>query len=85
MGAALDEAAPGARRVVIDLSAVPLIDSTGLGVLVLASKRLPSDRPPLVVCRRRVLEVFLLTGRDRVFVLCDTAEEPLAAATLGLA
>lgn len=65
------------KRVVVDLSDCGFIDSTGIGVLVAASKRLRTDTPPAVVCQGRVREVFLLTGLERVFALCDSVEEAL--------
>jgi anti-sigma B factor antagonist len=68
------------RRLVVDLSECSFIDSTGLGVLVAARKRLRTDAPPAVVCQAKVREVFLITGLDRVFALCDTVEEALAVA-----
>jgi anti-sigma B factor antagonist len=68
------------KHLVVDLSDCGFIDSTGLGVLVAASKRLRTETPPAVVCQGRVREVFLLTGLERVFVPCDTVEEALALA-----
>ena len=73
----------GVRRVVVDFSATTYIDSTTLGVLLGALKRL---RPlegggDLVIVSAdpnilRILEVTLL---DRVFTTYDTVAEALAA------
>lgn len=69
----------GATAIVVDLSATTLIDSTSLGVLLGAMKRL-RDRDGqirLVVSRpelRRVLEITML---DRIFELYETQEEAL--------
>ncbi|MBV9411586.1 MAG: STAS domain-containing protein [Acidimicrobiia bacterium] len=63
----------GCRRLVIDMSELMLIDSTGLGVLVGVLKRaLQYDgemvlRSPRSATRR----VFDLTGLDRVFTVID--------------
>jgi anti-sigma B factor antagonist len=71
--------AEGYSRLVLDLSAVRYIDSTGLGVLVGVSRRLPGDglltiahAPATVV---RLLE---LTGLDRRFETFLTVEDALA-------
>ena len=73
--------ADGARRIVVDLSAVTFLDSTALGVLVGGAQRLPDDGALLIVCGddrlRRTLEI---VGLDRVFAVHPTLEEALAAA-----
>lgn len=68
---ALEPALEGARRVVVDLSGVRFIDSTGLSVLVRAHRRLAHDGGGLVVRRpsemaARVLDV---TGLDELFTV----------------
>lgn len=67
----------GARRLAIDLSAVGLLDSTGLGVLVGAVKRLRGHGGDLViVCdENRIRKVFELTRLDRAIDLYQTIEE----------
>jgi len=61
---AFDEAArAGARRVLVDLCAVPFLDSTVLGVLVAAARRF--DPLVLAVGDVRVLRVLEITGLDR--------------------
>ena len=72
----------GARRVVVDLSAVTFIDSTALGVLIGVGKRLLRARGSLgIICPqggvRRLLE---LTSLDSVFVIYATRKEALSAA-----
>jgi anti-sigma B factor antagonist len=69
---------PGAS-VVVDLSEVPFIDSTGLGVLVTSLKhvREANGRLDVVVTRPRVLKVFSLTGLDGVIPLHSTLDEAL--------
>jgi anti-sigma B factor antagonist len=70
----------GASAVLVDLSDVTFLDSTGLGVLVGAMKRLRATRRPLRLVAprsdvRRLLEITLL---DRVFGIDATMEDALA-------
>jgi anti-sigma B factor antagonist len=66
----------GAKHVVVDLSRVEFLDSTGLGVLVGALKRLRAVNGTLgLVCaHERLLKIFRITALDRVFALYDTVE-----------
>jgi len=68
-------------RVVVDLTDVAFIDSTGLGVLVATLKhvREVDGHLHVVVSRPRVLKVFTLTGLDAVIALHPTLDEALAA------
>jgi anti-sigma B factor antagonist len=70
----------GARRVIVDLSRVEFLDSTGLGVLVGALKRLRGvGGELLLVCaQERLLKIFRITGLDRVFTLYDTVDAAVA-------
>jgi anti-sigma B factor antagonist len=66
----------GARNVVVDLGRVDFLDSTGLGVLVGAHKRL---RPvggtfSLVCAKESLLKVFRITALDQIIPLHDTVE-----------
>ncbi len=68
------------RRLVIDLSAVDFIDSTGLGLLVATARRLPVGAPFVVVCHtEKVREVLLMTGLDRIFTIYGTRSEAVEA------
>jgi anti-sigma B factor antagonist len=73
----------GARHVVVDLSRVEFLDSTGLGVLVGALKRLRAVNGTfkLVCAHERLLKIFRITALDRVFELYDTVEAATAAPT----
>jgi anti-sigma B factor antagonist len=71
----------GAQRLVVDLSAVPFIDSSGLGALISGLKRL---RPrggslDLVCSRANVVRTFKVTGLLGVLGLYAKREEALAA------
>ncbi len=75
--AVLDLIQNGSRQVVVDLRGVEFMDSTGLGVLVGALKRLREQEGDLVlVCTEGpVLKILTLTGLDRVFPIHrDVAE-----------
>jgi anti-sigma B factor antagonist len=69
----LDLIDDGARTIVIDMTQLALIDSTGLGVLVGVLKRVLQHGGDLVLRSpqrgaRRVIEI---TGLDRVFTIVD--------------
>jgi anti-sigma B factor antagonist len=67
---------------VVDLSAVGFIDSTGLGVLVTTLKHVREAGGTLdvVVTAARVHKVFALTGLDVVIPLHDTLDGALRQA-----
>jgi anti-sigma B factor antagonist len=70
----------GNRCIIADLTATDFLDSTGLGALVAALKRLRmKDGEIRVVCTAgHVRKVFEITSLDRVFPMHDTVEEALA-------
>lgn len=67
----------GARKVVVDLTGVSFVDSTALGVLVGAYRRLRESGGELrlVVTEPRILKVFEITDLVRVFPITDSVEE----------
>ncbi|KQY58124.1 anti-sigma B factor antagonist [Aeromicrobium sp. Root495] len=71
----------GATRLVIDVEKVDFLDSTGLGVLVGALKRVRADGGSLdIVCtQERILKIFQITGLDKVFGLHASVDEARAA------
>lgn len=71
----------GARSLVVDLSRVDFLDSTGLGVLVGALKRVRSANGDLnVVCTtERIRKIFEITGLGTIFGLHTTVDEAIAA------
>lgn len=72
----------GQYHLVVDLSGVTFMDSTGLGVLVgrLKQIRLGDGSMRLVCAHDRVLKVFVITGLDKVFEIYPTVGEALSAA-----
>lgn len=84
----LDEQIQAGRTdLVVDLSDVTFLDSTGLGVLVgrLKFARTHGGSLRLVGTAERVLRVFAITGLDKVFEIHPDLESALAAADEGQA
>ena len=75
---AIEGAAP---RVLVDLSEVTFVDSTGVGVLVGALKRARENGGDLHFCgaKARVQRVFEITGLLRLLPLFDSREAALEA------
>jgi anti-sigma B factor antagonist len=73
---------PAASQLVIDLSAVTLIDSAGLGALIsLRNRATRANRRIGLICPERLRRLFQITGLRRAFLLGDE----LAAARRALA
>lgn len=72
--------ADGHHRVVLDLEAVDFLDSTGLGVLIGVLRRINAVGGELrLVCSTpRILDLFTLTGLDRVFDLRASVDDATA-------
>jgi anti-sigma B factor antagonist len=67
----------GHTHLIIDVQKVEFLDSTGLGVLVGALKRVRADSGSLdIVCtQERILKIFEITGLDKVFGLHTSIED----------
>jgi anti-sigma B factor antagonist len=78
---ALDELIEkGARSVVLDLSETSFIDSTALGAIVGANKRLaPEGGLELVCTNAHVLRIFGYAGVDDILSIHDSRDAALAA------
>jgi anti-sigma B factor antagonist len=70
----------GATEVIVDLTDATFIDSTTLGVLIGAVRRLRANEGRLsVVCNdRNVARTFELSGLDRVFDIFPTRDQAIA-------
>jgi anti-sigma B factor antagonist len=68
--------AAGTTMLIVDLTHVEFLDSTGLGVLVGGLKRVRSQDGDLaLVCtQRRILKVLEITGLTKVFTIHDSVE-----------
>ncbi|MCU0301054.1 MAG: STAS domain-containing protein [Candidatus Nanopelagicales bacterium] len=73
--------AEGRAHLVIDLSGVSFLDSTGLGVLVkgLKGAREADGWLRLVVTSERIRKIFDITGLDAAMPLFDTVDDALRA------
>lgn len=73
--------ATGAAWLVVDLRAVPFMDSTGLGVLVGRLKVVRARRGSMriVATSSRMLRVLSITGLDTVFPVHPSVSEALAS------
>lgn len=71
----------GVHSVVVDLSDVAFLDSTGLGALVEARSATTEagGTLPLVCAQERILKLFAITGLDGVFSIHATLEDAVAA------
>lgn len=67
----------GATNIVVDLTATDFLDSTGLGAVVAAYKRVRAHdgQLKLVATSSRVKRVFEITNLDRVVPICASVEE----------
>lgn len=67
-------------RIVVDLEGVDFIDSTGLGVLIGARKRvrLHEGDVKLVCNEPRIVKVFEITGLDQVFQIHGSLSDAVA-------
>ena len=77
----LTEILADGRSVVVDLTDVGFLDSTGLGALV-SARTSAAERGaslPLVCTHERILKLFTITGLDGVFAIHATVDEAVAA------
>ena len=75
----------GGRRILVDLTGVAFMDSTGLGVLVDAAKALRSSGGQMVLVADdpRVTRVIEITGLQRVFRIERSLPEAVQKLVLG--
>ena len=74
----LGQISRGHDRIVLDLSGVDFVDSSGLGAMVSCLKRI-GDKGDLVLfgLRDKVMSLFRLTRMDRVFQIFPSQEEAI--------
>ncbi len=65
------------KRLVLNLTEVPYMDSSGVGTLVEVFRRVSGYKGKMVLCglTSRVLSVFEITKLDRFFTICETEEQ----------
>ncbi|MFQ5612463.1 MAG: STAS domain-containing protein [Anaerolineae bacterium] len=78
-----DLADKGAKQIIVDLSGVPFIDSSGLAALVSGLKTLGGDANNLKLAapQSQARLLFELTMFDRVFQIYDSIEDAQASNT----
>jgi anti-sigma B factor antagonist len=71
----------GERRLVIDLTDVSFLDSTALGVLIGAVKRVRSRGGALAIVNTdsSIAKTFEITGLDQIFTILGTREDAMGA------
>jgi anti-sigma B factor antagonist len=67
----------GRIRIIVDLTETTFLDSTALGVLIGAVKRLRSRDGALALVNvdENIAKTFEITGLDQIFTILDTREE----------
>lgn len=77
----------GAREIIVDMTEATFLDSTALGALAGAAKRLHAvDGELTIVCTdRSIVRIFEITGLDRVLPLHRTLDDALALLPLATA
>jgi anti-sigma B factor antagonist len=71
----------GHHRIVLDLSHVDFVDSSGLGAIVSCLKTLGGDGDLIICCvRETVMSLFQLTRMNRVFQIFPSQAEAIRAA-----
>ena len=73
----------GQYNVVVNLEGVDFLDSTGLGVLVGALKRVKAHEGSLsLVCTQdKILKIFKITGLTKVFPINPSVEEAVGGSS----
>jgi anti-sigma B factor antagonist len=71
----------GRSRIVVDLTETSFLDSTALGVLIGAVKRLRAREGALVIVNvdQNIAKTFEITGLDQIFTILGSREEAIAA------
>ena len=71
----------GHTRLVVDLGETTFLDSTALGVLIGALKRVRSRDGALALVNTdpNIAKTFEITGLDQIFTILETREEALAS------
>ncbi len=75
----------GIQRLIVDLSATTFIDSSSLGVLIGAHRRLKQRNGSLVVVcdNDAIVKTFKITGLDGVFTLVRSLDDALDGDAVG--
>src|SRR4051812_19434029 len=71
----------GRNRIIVDLTETTFLDSTALGVLIGAVKRLRSRHGALAIVNvdENIAKTFEITGLDQIFTIMSTRDEAVEA------
>lgn len=71
----------GRNRIIVDLTETTFLDSTALGVLIGAVKRLRSRHGALAIVNvdENIAKTFEITGLDQIFTILSTRDEAVEA------
>jgi anti-sigma B factor antagonist len=71
----------GFKKVILDLSGVPWINSTGLGILITGYHSIKAAEGVLKICavKERVLSIFYISQLENIFDVYETRDEALAS------
>ena len=77
----------GKSRIVVDLTQTTFLDSTALGVLIGAVKRLRTREGALVIVNvdQNIAKTFEITGLDQIFTILTTRQDAIEALDKGAA
>jgi anti-sigma B factor antagonist len=77
----VDSIATGRNRIIVDLSETTFLDTTALGILIGAVKRLRSRHGALAIVNvdANIAKVFEITGLDQIFTILPTREKAIEA------
>ena len=75
----------GTPHIVVDMSRVDFLDSTGLGVLVEGLKRIRSREGTLsiIATQEKILKIFSITGLNKAFPIYRSVEDALGEPVAG--
>ncbi len=76
-----DNIEKGFNHVVLDMSGVPWINSTGLGILITGYHSLKAAEGSMTICnvKERVLSIFYISQLENIFQVFETLDEAMAS------
>lgn len=77
----IDQVEAGKTNILVDMSKVDFLDSTGLGVLVGGLKRVKAQDGSLeiVATHDKILKIFEITGLSKVFPIHESVDAAVSA------
>jgi anti-sigma B factor antagonist len=71
----------GIKKIILDMSGVPWINSTGLGILITGYHSIKAADGTMKICsvKERVLSIFYISQLENIFDVYETRDEAIAA------